>query len=182
MNFDPLARHDILLGCFLITCLKWILVHFQIAAKMNFDSLLIFDAIIGTKVEQNSFWRLFESGSNFILNTWSENSPIICYASQVDQSSFGMHILHVIRSPSHSLLDQNSYHRVILLTINWMKWGEPQYLMACFTLFRDSKNFSISVVFTSSSLITFSSESSLGTSFIKAKQTKPNAPTPTKIE
>ena len=113
MNFDPLARHDILLGCFLITCLKWILVHFQIAAKINFDPLLIFDAIIGTKVEQSSFWRQFESGSNFILNTWSENSPIICNASQVDQNSFGMHILHVIRSPSHSLLDQNSYHRVL---------------------------------------------------------------------
>ena len=30
----------------------------------------------------------------------------------MDQNSFGMHILHVIRSPSHSLLDQNSYHRV----------------------------------------------------------------------
>ena len=88
------------------------MVHFQIAAKMNFDPLLIFDAIIGTKVEQSSFWRQFESGPNFIFNTWSENSPIICNASKVDQNSFGMHIIHVIRSPSHSLLDQNSYHRV----------------------------------------------------------------------
>ena len=112
MNFDPLARYNILLGCFLITCLKWSLIHFQIAAKMNFDPLLIFDAIIGTKVEQSSFWRQFESGPNFILNTWSENHPNICDASQVDQNSFGMHIQHVRRSPSHTLLDQNSYHRV----------------------------------------------------------------------
>ena len=103
MNFDPLSRHYIL---------KWSLVHFQIAAKMNFDPLLIFDAIIGTKVEQSSFWRQFESGPNFILNTWSENHPNICDASQVDQNSFGMHIQHVRRSPSHTLLDQNSYHRV----------------------------------------------------------------------
>ena len=55
MSFDPLARHNILLGCFLITCLKWSLIHFQITAKMNFDPLLIFDAIIGTKVEQRFF-------------------------------------------------------------------------------------------------------------------------------
>ena len=121
MNFVPLARYNILLGCFLITCLKWSLIHFQIAVKMNFDPLLIFDAIIGTKVEQNSFWWQFESGPNFILNTWSENSPIICNISQVDQSSFGLHILHVIRSPSHSLLDQNSYPRVKWLRLS--RWG-----------------------------------------------------------
>ena len=32
--------------------------------------------------------------------------------SQVDQNSFGMHIQHVMRSLSHTLLDQNSYRRV----------------------------------------------------------------------
>ena len=112
MSFDPLTRHYILLGCFLITCLKWSLVHFQIAAKMNFAPLSYQWLHRKSKVDQSSFWRQFESGPNFIFNTWSENSPIICNASKVDQNWFGMHIIHVIRSPSHSLLDQNSYHRV----------------------------------------------------------------------
>ena len=111
MNFDPPARRHICSGDSQITCLKWSLVHFQIAAKMNFAPLSYQWLHRKSKVDQSSFWRRFESGSNFILNTWSENSPIICYISQVDQSSFGLHILHVIRSPSHSLLDQNSYPR-----------------------------------------------------------------------
>ena len=46
---------------------------------MKFDPLLIFGAIIDTKV---------------------------------DQSSFRMHIQHVKRSPSHTLLDQSSYSRL----------------------------------------------------------------------
>ena len=37
---------------------------------------------------------------------WSEKSPKVCDSSQVDQSSFRMHIKHMIRSPSHILLDQ----------------------------------------------------------------------------
>ena len=117
MNFDPLARHYILLGCFLITWLKWSLVHFKIAAKMNFAPLSYQWLHRKSKVDQRSFWRQFESGPNFILITWSENSLIISNASQVDQSSFGLHILHMIRSPSHSLLDQNSYPRIDVTTI-----------------------------------------------------------------
>ena len=50
-----------------------------------------------------------ESESKFILNTWLENSPKICNALQPDQSSFRMHIQHVIRSSSHTWLDQISY-------------------------------------------------------------------------
>ena len=107
----------LLLGCFLITWLKWSLVHFQIAAKMNFAPLSYQWLHRKSKVDQNSFFGQFKSGPNFILNTWSENQPNICDASQVDQSSFGMHIQHVRRSPSHSLLDQNSYHRVLRMII-----------------------------------------------------------------
>ena len=99
----------------------------EYAWELNFDPLLIFDAIIGTKVEQNSFWRQFESGPNFILNTWSENSQIICNASQVDQSSFGMHILHVIRSLSRTLLDQNSYTSGTICYRWILKIFKPKY-------------------------------------------------------
>ena len=46
---------------------------------MNFDPLSIFDAFIGTKVDQSSFFEKYKSG------------------------------------PSHTLLDQNSYPRVIFM-------------------------------------------------------------------
>ena len=59
---------------------------------MDFDPFLIFDAIIGTKVDH--FRYVIQEQPN---------------ASQVDRNSFGMHILHGIRSLSRTLLDQNSY-------------------------------------------------------------------------
>ena len=70
MNFDPPARRHICSGDSQITCLKWSLVHFQIAAKMNFAPLSYQWLHRKSKVDQSSFWRRFESGSNFILNTW----------------------------------------------------------------------------------------------------------------
>ena len=39
MNFDPLARHHIFLGCSLIKFTKWSLIHFEIFRKMNFPPL-----------------------------------------------------------------------------------------------------------------------------------------------
>ena len=68
-----------------------------------------------SKVDQSSFLERFESGSNLTLNTWSENSPEICYASKVVQSSYHVHIKQVIISPSHILLDQSLYPRVYSL-------------------------------------------------------------------
>ena len=88
--------------------------------KMKFGPL--------SNCSKNELWSTFdfrcnhwyESGAKFIFRAiwkWTKlhfkhvirEQP---YASQVDQNSFGMHILHVIRSPSHTLLDQNSYPRV----------------------------------------------------------------------
>ena len=99
MNFDPPARRHLCSGDPQITCLKWSLVHFQIAAKMNFAPLSYQWLHRKSKVDQSSFWRQFESGPNFIFNTWSENSPIICNASKVDQNSFGytwLDLVHIV--------------------------------------------------------------------------------------
>ena len=124
MNFDPLARHLILSGYSQITCSKWTLIHFQIVRKMNFDPFSVFDAIIGTKVEQSLFFEQIESGSKFILNIWSENIPKICDTSQVDQSSFRMHIIHVIWSPSWNWLGGKVYRseKYKVLTENIRSW------------------------------------------------------------
>ena len=74
MNFDPPARRHICSGDSQITCLKWSLVHFQIAAKMNFAPLSYQWLHRKSKVDQSSFFEQFQSGPNFILNTWSKNS------------------------------------------------------------------------------------------------------------
>ena len=90
MNFDPFARHKIFSGCSLITCSKWFLIDFCISTKGK---------------------------SNFILNSWSENSPKIRYAAQVDQSLFHIHVQHVIKFPSHTSLDQCSLPSVWILVV-----------------------------------------------------------------
>ena len=42
-------------------------IYFRVILPSTFDPLLIFDAIIGTKVEQSEFLEQFESGLIFIL-------------------------------------------------------------------------------------------------------------------
>ena len=83
-----------------ITCWKCSTFVLMIAPKIKSGSKFIFEQ--------------FESGSNFIFNTWSETNPKIWNASQVNQSSFHMHIQHVIRSPSHGL--------------DWIKVHTPGYI------------------------------------------------------
>ena len=61
----------------LVTCSKWSLIHFQIVRKMNFDPLSIFDAMIGTKVDQNPFFRTIWKWIKFNLNTICEKIPKI---------------------------------------------------------------------------------------------------------
>ena len=112
--------------------IKWTLIHLR---GIRLFSDHVFKIKFGplSNCSKNELWstfdfrcnRWYESGAKFIFRAiwkWTKLhfKHVISEqpnASQVDQSSFGMHIQHVIWSPSHPLLDQNSYPRVLQISL-----------------------------------------------------------------